>query len=84
MYLADENRYDGRMPVRRAGNSGLQLPAVSFGMWHNFGDDATMLIVKRFCLKRLIVAFSVMILHTTTAQNPEPLSSCLVRSIKQI
>ncbi|MTV82892.1 aldo/keto reductase [Secundilactobacillus folii] len=40
MYAADENRYDGRMPVRRAGNKGLQLPAVSFGMWHSFGDEA--------------------------------------------
>lgn len=40
MYSADENRYDGRMPIRRAGNKGLQLPAVSFGMWHSFGEDA--------------------------------------------
>ena len=39
MYKASEDRYD-KMVVRRAGNSGLQLPALSFGMWHSFGDDA--------------------------------------------
>lgn len=39
MYLANEHRYD-QMPVRRAGNTGFQLPAISFGMWHSFGEQA--------------------------------------------
>ncbi|WP_203641887.1 aldo/keto reductase [Levilactobacillus andaensis] len=39
MYLADEHRYE-KMPVRRAGNTGFQLPAISFGMWHSFGENA--------------------------------------------
>ncbi|WP_143463713.1 aldo/keto reductase [Levilactobacillus enshiensis] len=39
MYLADEQRYE-KMPVRRAGNTGFQLPAISFGMWHSFGENA--------------------------------------------
>ncbi|WP_061775893.1 aldo/keto reductase [Levilactobacillus senmaizukei] len=39
MYLANEHRYD-KMPVRRAGNTGFQLPAISFGMWHSFGEQA--------------------------------------------
>ncbi|WP_437695823.1 aldo/keto reductase [Levilactobacillus brevis] len=39
MYLADEHRYE-KMPIRRAGNTGFQLPAISFGMWHSFGENA--------------------------------------------
>ncbi|MCF6514875.1 aldo/keto reductase [Lactobacillus sp. S2-2] len=39
MYKASDQRYDD-MLVRRAGNTGLQLPAISFGTWHSFGDDA--------------------------------------------
>lgn len=37
MYQASEERYD-KMLYRRVGNSGLKLPAVSLGFWHNFGD----------------------------------------------
>ena len=39
--MFDAARYDGRMPYRRCGDSGLQLPAISLGFWHNFGtvDD---------------------------------------------
>ena len=35
----DDNRYDGRMPYRRVGRSGLKLPAISLGLWHNFGGQ---------------------------------------------
>lgn len=39
--MFDPARYDGRMPYRRCGDSGLMLPAISLGLWHNFGaiDD---------------------------------------------
>ena len=37
-YVADENRYE-KMKYRRTGNSGLLLPEISLGLWHNFGDD---------------------------------------------
>ena len=39
--MFDSTRYDGRMPMRRCGDSGLLLPAISLGCWHNFGgvDD---------------------------------------------
>lgn len=37
-YVAAENRYD-QMPYRRTGNSGLKLPAVSLGLWQNFGNN---------------------------------------------
>ena len=36
----DPERYDGRMAYRRCGRSGLRLPAISLGLWHNFGHDA--------------------------------------------
>ncbi len=36
----DPNRYDGRMPYRRTGKWGLQLPEITLGCWHNFGGDA--------------------------------------------
>lgn len=36
-YTPHENRY-GCMKYRRCGRSGLQLPAISLGLWHNFGD----------------------------------------------
>jgi L-glyceraldehyde 3-phosphate reductase len=38
-YLAAEDRYENKMPYRRCGRSGLQLPAISLGLWNNFGDD---------------------------------------------
>lgn len=37
-YLAAGNRY-GQIPYRRCGRSGLLLPAISLGLWQNFGDD---------------------------------------------
>ncbi len=38
-YKAAPGRYEAGMPYRRVGRSGLSLPAVSLGLWHNFGDD---------------------------------------------
>ena len=38
-YKADAGRYEAGMPYRRVGRSGLDLPAISLGFWHNFGDD---------------------------------------------
>ena len=38
-YTPSSKRYDGRMPYRRCGESGLQLPLISLGLWHNFGSD---------------------------------------------
>ena len=37
-YTAAENRYES-IPYRRVGRSGLVLPALSLGLWHNFGDS---------------------------------------------
>ena len=38
-YDADPTRYDGKMTYRRTGRSGLDLPVLSLGYWHNFGDE---------------------------------------------
>jgi hypothetical protein len=40
-YVAEGQRYDS-MPFRRCGASGLDLPAISLGLWHNFGDDKSL------------------------------------------
>ncbi|MEW1805625.1 L-glyceraldehyde 3-phosphate reductase [Pseudarthrobacter sp. NPDC080039] len=66
-YSAAENRYDS-MPYRRVGRSGLKLPAVSLGLWHNFGDD------KRFEEQRDILrrAFDLGVNHFDLANNYGP------------
>lgn len=67
-YLPDENRYDGRMPFRRCGRSGLDLPVISLGFWHNFGDD------KPLAGQREIMhtAFDLGITHFDLANNYGP------------
>jgi L-glyceraldehyde 3-phosphate reductase len=50
-YVPDAGRYDGRMPYRRCGRSGLVLPAVSLGLWQNFGG-ADMFETGRAILRR--------------------------------
>ncbi len=67
-YRADPDRYDGRMPYRRAGRSGLTLPAVSLGLWHNFGDDVPF-ATQRDILRR---AFDLGITHFDLANNYGP------------
>ena len=66
-YSAAENRYDS-MPYRRVGRSGLRLPAISLGLWHNFGDD------KPFETQRAILrrAFDVGVTHFDLANNYGP------------
>ena len=66
-YLARPDRY-GPMPYRKVGQSGLRLPAVSLGMWHNFGDD------KPFDTQRAILrrAFDIGITHFDLANNYGP------------
>ena len=66
-YLADTDRY-GAMEYRRTGRSGLKLPAVSLGLWHNFGDDRP-LDNQRAVLRR---AFDLGITHFDLANNYGP------------
>lgn len=64
----DPARYDGRMPYRPVGRSGLKLPAISLGLWHNFGDD-TPFASQRATLRR---AFDLGITHFDLANNYGP------------
>jgi L-glyceraldehyde 3-phosphate reductase len=66
-YVPAADRYE-RMPYRRTGRSGLKLPAVSFGLWHNFGDQ-TPLETQRAILRR---AFDLGITHFDLANNYGP------------
>ncbi|GAA4526015.1 MULTISPECIES: L-glyceraldehyde 3-phosphate reductase [Nonomuraea] len=63
-YLADPGRYE-RQPYNRSGRSGLRLPAVSLGLWHNFGDDRP-LSNSRAILRR---AFDLGVTHFDLANN---------------
>lgn len=67
-YVPDPHRYDGRMPYRRCGRSGLLLPALSLGFWQNFGDDKP-LGVQREIIRR---AFDAGITHFDLANNYGP------------
>lgn len=67
-YIATDDRYDGRQPYNRVGRSGLRLPAVSLGLWHNFGDDRSF-DTQRAILRR---AFDLGVTHFDLANNYGP------------
>ncbi|THJ65467.1 L-glyceraldehyde 3-phosphate reductase [Arthrobacter echini] len=66
-YHPAENRYE-QMSYRRVGSSGLQLPAISLGLWHNFGDDRAF-ATQRGILRR---AFDLGVTHFDLANNYGP------------
>jgi len=66
-YRAAEDRYD-RMPYRRVGRSGVKLPLISLGLWHNFGDDRP-LETQRAIVRR---AFDLGVCHFDLANNYGP------------
>jgi L-glyceraldehyde 3-phosphate reductase len=67
VFVADEKRYDS-MQYRRSGRSGIRLPALSLGLWHNFGG------VDNFenCRAMLRRAFDLGITHFDLANNYGP------------
>jgi len=67
-YLAATDRYQGKMRYRRCGRTGLDLPVLSLGYWHNFGDD------RPFEAQREIArrAFDLGITHHDLANNYGP------------
>src|ERR1051326_2455489 len=67
LYVPDVGRY-GRVPYRRCGRSGIRLPAISLGLWQNFGDDFP-LANSRAILRR---AFDLGITHFDLANNYGP------------
>ena len=66
-YTANETRYDN-MTYNKCGESGLRLPAVSLGMWHNFGDNGDYENMCRLCF----TAFDNGITHFDLANNYGP------------
>ena len=69
MYQAADARYDG-MTYNRCGSSGLRLPAVSLGFWHNFGSTGVYETMRKLCF----TAFDNGVTHFDLANNygPEP------------
>lgn len=67
MYKANESRYE-KMQYNRCGASGLKLPAVSLGLWHNFGDTGNFENMKNMCF----TAFDNGITHFDLANNYGP------------
>ena len=66
-YFADEKRYE-RMQYNRCGKSGLKLPAISLGFWHNFGSSASYDNMRKLCF----TAFDNGITHFDFANNYGP------------
>ncbi|MBQ7679571.1 MAG: L-glyceraldehyde 3-phosphate reductase [Butyrivibrio sp.] len=67
MYIAKEDRYE-KMVYNRCGKSGLMLPAVSLGLWHNFGDTGVYANMEQMCF----TAFDNGITHFDLANNYGP------------
>ncbi len=67
MYVANEKRYES-MQYNRCGKSGLMLPAVSLGLWHNFGDTGVYSNMEQMCF----TAFDNGITHFDLANNYGP------------
>ncbi|MBR5868649.1 MAG: aldo/keto reductase, partial [Clostridia bacterium] len=67
MYVASENRYEV-LPYYPSGKSGLKLPAVSLGLWHNFGDTGRFENMQKMCF----TAFDHGITHFDLANNYGP------------
>ena len=66
-YIADAARY-GAMEYRKCGESGLRLPAMSLGLWHNFGTDS----IFSNCREMVLGAFDSGITHFDLANNYGP------------
>lgn len=67
MYIASDRRYE-TMQYNRCGASGLKLPAVSLGLWHNFGDTSSFENMRQICF----TAFDNGITHFDLANNYGP------------
>ena len=79
MYIASNSRYD-TIPYNRLGSSGLKLPAVSMGLWHNFGENAD---YENMC-KMCFTAFDHGITHFDLANNYGPSAGSAERNFGKI
>lgn len=78
-YIADKKRY-AEMPYNKCGESGLKLPAVSLGLWHNFGDTGDFENMKKMCF----TAFDAGITHFDIANNYGPVAGAAERNFGRI
>ena len=67
MYSADDSRYE-KLSYKRCGKSGLNLPPLSLGLWHNFGDGSPLETMR----KMIFTAFDNGITHLDLANNYGP------------
>lgn len=79
MYIANEKRYENAV-YNRCGESGLKLPAVSLGLWHNFGDTARYDNMKEMCF----TAFDNGITHFDLANNYGPAAGSAEKNFGKI
>lgn len=79
MYTADETRYDN-MKYNRCGASGLLLPAVSLGLWHNFGSNGNFENMEAMCH----TAFGKGITHFDLANNYGPVAGAAEENFGRI
>ncbi len=79
MYTASENRYE-TMKYNRCGKSGLKLPALSLGLWHNFGDTGDPANMEQMCF----TAFDNGITHFDLANNYGPAPGSAERNFGRI
>ncbi len=73
MYTAHPDRYTD-MPYRRTGRSGLKLPALSLGLWHNFGPDRSVDTQRAILRRAFDLGITTSTSPTTTARRPAPRS----------
>lgn len=78
-YQPAPDRYD-RMVYRRCGRSGLKLPAISLGLWHNFGEDTPHEVKRRICM----TAFDHGVTHFDLANNYGPRPGAAEEAFGQI
>ena len=78
-YTPDDTRYE-RMKYRRAGRSGIMLPEISLGLWHNFGDRDDYNVYSR----TLLTAFDNGITHFDLANNSGPERGAAERNFGRI
>ena len=78
-YIPNENRYS-QMEYRRCGNSGLKLPLLSLGLWHNFGDTNSLERMAQLCE----TAFDGGITHFDLANNYGPPAGAAERNFGRL
>ena len=79
MYIADEKRYDS-MIYNRCGRSGLLLPALSLGLWHNFGSNGNFDTMQKMCY----TAFDRGVTHFDLANNYGPVAGAAEENFGRI